>query len=161
MDIASASNFERFMFDQVERDASHLFGLWQRLADTGSFSFSVFLASNDGFDIDSGTATNAEVIDTIKHFYNLHGIVIDPHTAVAVKVAWDHNPSGFGPVVIAETAQPAKFEAAIAEAIGLRMGIPSACKHLLNQQDKYTRIEETDPAAIADAVKNFIETSVG
>ena len=63
-------------------------------------------------------------------------------------------------MLFAETAQPVKFEDAITKAIGLQMGIPPSCSHLLSKEDRFTRIKETDPAAIAKQVKAFIEENV-
>ncbi len=163
MDIASASNFERFMFDYVDRDPARLRALWEQIATTGEFKFPHdFRRSNGGVSISSGMATDTEVIDWIKLVYNTYGgIIIDPHTAVAFKVGLDnYTGNGLGPLLITETAQPAKFDDAIRQAIGLEMGFPPSCSHLKSCQDKITRIEETDPAAIADAVKIFIKANV-
>lgn len=162
MDIASASNFERFMFDYVNRDPDRLRALWGQLTETGEFKFSHhFYSNNDlsGMSISSGMATDAEVIDCIRSVYNNYGgTIVDPHTAVAFKVSLD-NYNGVGPLLVAETAQPAKFEDAIRKAIGLKMGIPPSYNHLKNRKDRITRIKETDPAAIAEAVKAFIKTN--
>lgn len=163
MDIASASNFERFMFDYVDRDPECLRALWEQIASTGQFTFPYdFRRSNGGVSISSGMATDAEVIDWIKLIYRTYGgTIIDPHTAVAFKVGLDnYTGNGLGPLLIAETAQPAKFEDAIRQAIGLEIGLPPSCSHLKSRQDEITRIEETDPTAIADAVKTFIEANV-
>lgn len=163
MDIASASNFERFMFDHVGRDPERLRALWDQLATTGEFGFPyTFDRSNGSVSISSGMATDEEVIDWIRLIYNTYGgVIVDPHTAVAFKVGLDHyGGNRLGPLLVTETAQPAKFEDAIRQAIGLEMDLPPSCSHLKNRQDKITRIEESDPAAIADAVKTFIKANV-
>jgi threonine synthase len=162
MDIASASNFERFMFDYVGRDPVRLRQMWNEIGTKGQFRFEHnFDFTNGGVLISTGTATDDEVIETIRLVYNLYGVVVDPHTAVAMKVGFDlYGGNGLGPMLFAETAQPAKFEDAIVKAIGLRMGIPPSCTHLMNRSEKITRIDETDPAAIAEKVKHFIEANV-
>ena len=155
MDIASASNFERFMFDQIGCNSVLLKTLWSQIGTEKKFEFPVTSG------ISAGTATDKEVLTTIRLVYDRYGIVVDPHTAVALKVGFDlYGGQDFGPLVFVETAQPAKFEDAIFKAIGLRMDVPPALKHLQNRSDKITRIEEADPAAIADAVKTFIRASV-
>lgn len=162
MDIASASNFERFMFDAVGRDPAQLRKLWDQVTADGQFSFEHrFDRMNDTVAMSSGTATDEEVVKTIRLVYNLYGVIVDPHTAVGMKVGFElYGGNGLGPLLFAETAQPAKFEDAIAEVIGLRMGIPPSCSHLKNRQDKVTRINESEPAAIAEKVKRFIEANV-
>lgn len=163
MDIASASNFERFMFDFVERDSERLNRLWWCLNEGGEFDLPEPPSSSslyDGPRISSGTMTDAEVIEMMRVAYHRYGVIIDPHTAVAFGIGTDlYTGNGLGPLLVAETAQPAKFEDAIRQAIGLEIGLPPSCSHLKNRQDKITRIEETDPAAIADAVKKFIEAN--
>jgi threonine synthase len=161
MDIASSSNFERFLFDFVGRDSVQLCQLWSDVAKKGSFQYVYQNDLTSNIRIKSGTATDAEVTETIKLVFDLYGIIIDPHTAVAAKVFFDqYDGPGFGPGLIVETAQPAKFEDAIYRALGLRMQMPQSCKHLLSNEEKMTRIEETDPSVIADKVKKFIEANV-
>jgi threonine synthase len=161
MDIASSSNFERFVFDNVGRDSSKLRELWNAVGTKGSFQRKYQNESGTSLRIKSGTATDKEVTETIKLVFDLYGIIIDPHTAVAAKVFFDeYGGPGFGPGLIVETAQPAKFEDAINSALGIRMQVPQSCSHLLRNEEKITRIEETDPAAIADKVKKFIEATV-
>lgn len=157
MDIASASNFERLMFDQVGRNSSHLVQLWQLLGKTGEFSWNMNHDRLGSIRFQSGTATDAEVRETIKHLFGTSRLVIDPHTAVALKVAWDQfDGNGLGPWLIAETAQPAKFSDAIEQAIGLQMPVPESCRRLIDVEDRVERITETDPHVIADEVKGFI-----
>ena len=160
MDIASASNFERFIFDQVNRNPQHLVQLWKQLAKEGQFSWKLNPADST-VRFHSGTASDAQVIEVIKSVFDRTGIIIDPHTAVATKVFYDLQPDlGMGPSLIAETAQPAKFEDAIYRALEIRMMIPDSCRHLLANEERITRIHEADPAAIADMVKTFIEATV-
>lgn len=163
MDIASASNFERFMFDCVDRNPARLRVLWEQIAATGEFKFKhdFPLGSESGVSISSGKMSDSEVVQMIRQVHRNHGITIDPHTAIAFGIGAEmRTDRHFGPTLVAETAQPSKFEDAIRQAIGLEMGLPPSCSHLRNRQDKITRIEETDPAAIADAVKTFIEANV-
>jgi threonine synthase len=158
MDIASASNFERFMFDLVGRDSAQLRALWCELAQTGSFTWGYRNDPDSAITIRSGTASDAEVTKTITLVFDQYGIIIDPHTAVAAKVFFDQKT--MGPALIAETAQPAKFEEAIKRALGIRMLIPQSCRHLLQNEERITRINQTDPAAIAYEMKELIEAVV-
>lgn len=163
MDIASASNFERFMFDLVDRDPSKLRSLWEELGHTGQFTFpSLFDGGFRDPPISAGSATDAQVLNAICLVYNWYGVVVDPHTAVAIHVGFDRGGgSGLGPTLFLETAQPAKFEEVIGRALGLRMGIPRSCRHLENYPDRFERIEESEPEAIAARVKQIIEATVG
>jgi threonine synthase len=161
MDIASASNFERYMFDQVGRSPEHIQGMWNQLSDTNEFHWHHKRNPVNGVRFLTGSATDAEVTETIKQAFRQYGLIIDPHTAVALKVAWDKfDGDGLGPWLVTETAQAAKFSDAIETALGFPLQVPESCRHLMGGDEKITRIKETDPAAIADVVKSFIEANV-
>src|SRR3990167_2930298 len=85
MDIASASNFERFIFDYVGRDSAKVRVLWKELNQKREFDIGR-IEPRVPFGINSGSATDAEVLDTIRIVYKKYAVVIDPHTAVAMKV---------------------------------------------------------------------------
>ncbi len=160
MDIAEASNFERFMFDEMGRDPVRLASEWKTLAERGEIMPTRTTVS-ENIIIESGRATDAQTIETITLVFNRTGIILDPHTAVAAKVFYDRRSgTGFGPSLIAETAQPAKFEDAIHRALGFRMGVPASCRHLLAKEERLTRIHESDPLKIAEQVKQFIKANV-
>ncbi|MFN4149014.1 MAG: threonine synthase, partial [Rhodocyclaceae bacterium] len=78
-------------------------------------------------------------------------VMIDPHTADAVKVAREHRLSGV-PMVVLETAQPVKFADTIREALGRE---PSRPQELEGIEDLPQRVIVMD--ADAAAVKALIE----
>jgi threonine synthase len=154
MDIASASNFERFMFDYVDRDASELRMLWNQLAECGEFR--VGRTEPGGpFGLSSGSADDAAVLETISFVYRRYGIIIDPHTAVAMSVVRKRRKDLLGPVIIAETAQPAKFPETILKGTGRPVPVPERFRRLQSLPEHVTRISP-DPAA----VKAFIASHV-
>jgi threonine synthase len=61
-----------------------------------------------------------ETIATIRRVYAEQGMIIDPHTAVAVAAAARCGAPGDDPMVILATAHPAKFPDAVEQAIGVR-----------------------------------------
>ncbi|MBX3100534.1 MAG: threonine synthase [Salinibacterium sp.] len=119
MDISRASNFERFVFDLVERDPVQLADLYRAL-DTDGY---IDLSGTDAFarvaefGFVSGTSTHADRVATIRSIDARYGITVDPHTADGLKVAREHLTPGI-PMIALETAQPAKFGAIIDEALG-------------------------------------------
>lgn len=154
MDIAAASNFERFMFDYVGRDPKLLNYIWGLVTSRGTFS----ARENDPgllFGISSGSATDAEVLATIRSVHGLCGVVIDPHTAVGVKVALEQAHPWNGKVIVAETAQPAKFADTIRKAIGIEPPTPAGFEKLADLPEHTTRIDP-DP----EAVKKYIADHV-
>jgi threonine synthase len=119
MDISKASNFERFVFDLLGRDGARtrdLFG--SRMTAEGGFTLtdSEFARIAD-FGFQSGRSTHADRLATIRSTWERHGTVVDTHTADGLKVAAERVEPGV-PMVVLETALPAKFAETIREALG-------------------------------------------
>jgi threonine synthase len=121
MDISKASNFERFVFDLLGRDAGvvkRLFG--EELAKNGRFDLSVdpvFAMARARFGFLSGKSTHADRLTTIRDTHQRFGVTIDTHTADGLKVARHFVQPGV-PMIVLETALPIKFAATIVEALG-------------------------------------------
>ncbi|MBK6863614.1 MAG: threonine synthase [Ideonella sp.] len=156
MDISKASNFERFVFDLVGRDAARVRELFaQRLAQGSAFSLSA--AERDRlprFGFASGRSTHADRVATIRSVFDACGVTIDPHTADGVKVAREQQEPGV-PMIVLETAQPAKFAATIVEALGVEPARPAAQRGIEALPRRCVVM-----AADAGAVKRFIEARV-
>ncbi|MBL8307163.1 MAG: threonine synthase [Rubrivivax sp.] len=129
MDISKASNFERFVFDLVQRDGARtqaLFG--EAIALRGGFSVSPDeQARIASFGFVSGKSTHADRLATIRATWQASGVLIDTHTADGLKVAREHREPGV-PMLVLETALPAKFAATIEEALGFAPEVPEALR---------------------------------
>jgi threonine synthase len=139
MDISKASNFERFVFDLLGRDAARtreLFG--NRLGSEGGFSLSAAESARvREFGFISGRSTHADRLATIRDTWQRFGLMIDTHTADGLKVAREHLQSGV-PMIVLETALPAKFSATIIEALGREPERPSALADLEDRPRRCT-----------------------
>lgn len=127
MDISKASNFERFVFDLLGRDAArtrHLFHDEVELQGRFSLMPSEF-ARIAGFGFVSGKSTHADRVATIRDTFERFGLMVDPHTADGLKVAREHPLPGV-PMLVLETALPAKFAETIHEALGREPERPAA-----------------------------------
>ncbi len=121
MDISKASNFERFVFDLFGRDPMRLAGLWKQLEQNGFFDVSAtaeFKQHRARFGFVSGTSTHADRLATIKKVWDAHKVMIDTHTADAMKCAWQAADART-PMIVLETALPVKFAETIKEALGI------------------------------------------
>ncbi|MDR0379377.1 MAG: threonine synthase [Candidatus Accumulibacter sp.] len=156
MDISRASNFERFAFDLVDRDPAVIRELWGKIDAGGSFDLSAtpYFSALPDFGFVSGQSTHADRLATIRRIYEKYGVTIDPHTADGFKVALERRVTTM-PMLVLETALPAKFEATIVEALGHRPERPAA---MVGIEELPQRVEVMD--ADADAVKRFIARRV-
>jgi len=152
MDISKASNFERFIFDLLGRDAKRLAATWKKLEHDGAFDLSAEKARfTEEFGFVGGSSTHADRLETIRQVQEDAGILIDPHTADGVKVAQAFVQEGI-PMLILETALPAKFGETILEATGQEAPIPDHLKSLADLPQKVV-IMDNDMEAIRDYIK--------
>ena len=152
MDISKASNFERFVFDLAGRDAAKIRSLWAAIESGGSFDLRAdgLFDKVAGFGMVSGSSGHADRIDTIRRVHQTWGVMIDPHTADGLKVGLEHREAGV-PLVCMETAQPAKFEDAIREALGVEPLRPAELAELEARPQK-KHVMDAD----VEAVKRYI-----
>ena len=153
MDISRASNFERFVFDLTGRDTDRVKELWTTMARDGAFDLSDMkdqFESRYGFV--SGASSHTDRLATIRSVYDATGVLVDPHTADGVKVAREFVEPGV-PMLVLETALPAKFSETIEEALG-RPATPPG--NLADLESLPQRVEVMDCSEAA--VRRFIET---
>jgi threonine synthase len=157
MDISKASNFERYVFDMVGRDAAIVRSLWRRLETEGGFDFAgtPYAANVAASGFVSGRSTHADRLGTIRDIATRYGVVVDPHTADGLKVGREHR-SDDVPLVCIETALPAKFAATIREALGRDPERPLPYADLESRPQRGERLP-----ADAGRVKAFIEAHAG
>ena len=135
MDISKASNFERFVFDLLERDADRITELFGEQVAQGGFSLAGdphFTRAAADYGFLSGRSTHADRVATINECYTKYGVLIDPHTADGVKVARDWADHVLSPIVCLETALPVKFAETITEAIGQAPKVPARFAEIMS-----------------------------
>ncbi len=152
MDISKASNFERFVYDLVGRDGGKVRELWGEVDGGGAFDLNEggYFAKVADFGFVSGTSNHAARMRTIRETAAEYSVTIDTHTADGLKVALEHRDPGV-PMIVLETALPAKFEDAIQEALGRA---PERPADLVGLEALPQRFEVMDPDA--EAIKRYI-----
>lgn len=107
MDILVSSNVERQLFELTGRNAGAIAEWMDSLKANKKFSVDAETLAKLQADFKADSVDSAECLATIKEVLDQHGYLIDPHTAVAYKVA--SRCKGENPVLIASTAHWAKF----------------------------------------------------
>ncbi|NIZ08973.1 threonine synthase [Pseudooceanicola sp. HF7] len=149
MDIQVSSNFERALFDALDRDGNAVGQLMDELK-AGGFTVpqGALGALQDLFA--SGRCSEDETQETIREMLEQTGELLCPHSAVAVKVAREMRDSHV-PMVTLATAHPAKFPDAVEAASGVRPDLPPRMADLFDRPERVTRL----PGDLA-AVESFI-----
>lgn len=140
MDVSRASNLERFVFDLLGRDPERTAAAWHELEERDEIDLSSELGRFESeFGIVSGTSTHDDRITTIREFSENSGVILDPHTADGAKVARDHVEPGI-PMLVLETAKPAKFADLIIEAIGTTVEPDAETQAMLEAPQRVTKM---------------------
>ncbi|MBS0309242.1 MAG: threonine synthase [Proteobacteria bacterium] len=162
MDISKASNFERFVYDLLGRDSVRLAALFKKVETDGGFD----LSGKPGSDGDefkkvvqygflSGKSVHADRVATIRDVQQKYGVTIDTHTADGVKVAREHLTPGV-PMIVLETALPAKFNETIREALGRDAERPAGFENIEALSQRF-HVMKADVAQ----VKQYIAAHTG
>ena len=137
MDIQVASNFERFIYFNVDRDAARVREVMQTFKTTGAYTFPDFNRAT----FSASRTSDAEIASLITRVYREHGYIVDPHTACGFK---ELNPDRVS--IVLSTASPAKFPDTIRAAIGVEPTHPSL--EVLKSKPIVKHLLASTPAAI-------------
>ena len=160
MDIQVSSNFERLLFELMDRDPAATSAAMRGFRETGRMAVpdtvwhrvrGVF----HGFRLDD-PGTEAE----IRRLHATCGYLAYPHTAIGIAAARAHAPGHCVPVVAMATAHPAKFPDAIEAAIGVRPALPPRLSDLFDRPEQFA-ILPNDIAAVQANVRALVGRNAG
>lgn len=162
MDISKASNIERLMFDaffeasqnktqaaQLTRNAFAQVANLQAV-DMNAQAYQYSFQAIKAYGFISGCSNHTNRLHTIANLQQQNNIIIDPHTADGVFVAKQHLQQR--PMLVLETAQAAKFEQTIEQALGF---IPPRHQDFINLEQ--TQKRNTLLSDDVNAVKAYIQ----
>lgn len=149
MDIQISSNFERLLFNLHRGDSTLIAQKMQAFRADKKLTLEPEAFEWFKAQFAAGSANDDETLATIKQVYEQSGELLDPHTAVGVKVAQDC--AAEGPMVVLATAHPAKFPDAVKQATGKHPELPAHMQDLFGKAERM----ETLPNH-ADSIRSFI-----
>ena len=156
MDIQVSSNFERLLFELLDRDPMAVARTMTGFRTTGHMAVPEAAWHRartlfHGFRLDDA-GTTAEI-------RRLHagGYLADPHTAIGIAggraLQCPHVP-----MIVAATAHPAKFPDAMEVATGIRPPLPARLSDLYEREERYTtapnRLDAVEAQVRAFALRN-------
>ncbi|MDF1735842.1 MAG: threonine synthase [Minwuia sp.] len=140
MDIQVSSNFERLLFDMVDRDGPRVQGLMDNLKQSGGFTApaAAFAAAQRTFA--ARRVDEDETLEEMRRVYRDTGEILDPHSAIGTAAARRARSEGriadAVPTVSLATAHPAKFPDAVKRAIGIHPALPDRLSDLLERKER-------------------------
>ncbi len=152
MDIQVASNFERILFEALDRDGAHVRRLYEGFSQSGGFDIPKLALERLRTDFSAVAISDDETEQTIARAWN-EGHLICPHTAVGECALATGAPAfAHRPVVTLATAHPGKFPDTVEHATGVRPALPPRCADLFDRDERFERLP-----ADAELVKQFIQ----
>lgn len=153
MDIGKASNFERYLYNLSSNNAAQTAARWKTLAADGAIDLRPLMDAIRASGFTAGRSDHAARLATIRETYQVYNRLIDPHTADGVYVAkhWRAENKSERPLICLETALPAKFEATVREATGLRAPRPAQFEEIEEAPRRVT-VMVNDVSALKDYI---------
>ena len=156
MDIQISSNFERLLFDLLDRDGDRVRATMEAFRDSGAFSIDD-KALESARALFYGACFDDEATKrTIADVYKASGELVDPHTAVGIAAARAQRRDSKTPMIALATAHPAKFPDAAKAATGVHPALPDRMAGLFELEERCDVL-----ANDFDAVSTFISDNAG
>ena len=167
MDILISSNVERLLYYISDGDCAFVAQCMRSLSETGRYALTgkALAALQESFD--AGFCDDADTARTINEVFRESGVLIDTHTAVAVRVKRDLDIPG--KTVIVSTASAYKFADGVLPALGQEKAdgfeaidrlaaytgapIPAPLDGLRGREARFTQVVEI--GAMPDAALDF------
>lgn len=140
MDIQISSNFERLLFEAHHRDAAAVRNMMDNLKQSNQFTIADNALKNIRAEFDAGRSDIHETAAMIQSVLEKDGYLLDPHSAIGVKVARDLQKNS-SPMVCLATAHPAKFPEAVKSASGIDPALPHWLADLMTRKEKFTVLD--------------------
>jgi threonine synthase len=153
MDIQISSNFERYLFDVLNRDSAALSRLMDQFHKHGTLSLPEAAWHRACQLFDSHRTDDQTTINTMIYHYKKTGYLMDPHTACGVNSAYHHHRYVDEPMITLATAHPVKFRETIEKA-GLPLPLfTEQQEQMMNATERVTILPNN-----IDEVRRYIQT---
>ena len=153
MDIQVSSNFERLLFDMLDRDGAQVARAMGEFRSNGVMSVPPERLQVLKGLFSAARCDDAGTLEVIADLHRRSGILVDPHTAVGIAAARRLRGDPAVPLVVLSTAHPAKFPDAVARATGVSPPLPPALADLMDRPERCTVLPNN-----LHAVEDFVRT---
>ena len=154
MDIQISSNFERQLFESLDRDSEKLSLIMNSFNEKRSYKLEANIVDKLKEVYNSYRVTDAEILKIIKLYNDKYNYLADPHTATGLSVL-EKNDNRDHPFVSLACAHPVKFSSAIKKAINKEVDYPDSIKNIFENEEKFTILDNN----IMD-IKNYILNNI-
>lgn len=151
MDIQISSNFERYLFEIVGQDGEACRQIMQQFRQMGRMKVSEAQWKQAQSLFKAASYDDGAIARIIQDWYQRTGLLIEPHSAIAVQAAMDCRQDESLPIVAVASAHPAKFGDTMQQALGIAPDLPADLAAHLQKPEKCLNLP-----AKAEALKSYI-----
>lgn len=156
MDIQVSSNFERMLWILKGHDGTATRDMQEQLARHSYYELSQAEHSRLTETFGAMKCGKGDALYTMRRIHETFGKIICPHSATGYFAANQLKATLDGPVVVAETAHPAKFPTAVEEALGTLPDTPARLEELFARDEEFATVDAT-----VEAVQGVIDEKFG
>ncbi|HIC80831.1 MAG TPA: threonine synthase [Kiloniellaceae bacterium] len=138
MDIQVSSNFERLLFDVLDRDGEAVAQTLRGFRETGRFAVTPEQLQRLRRLFDCHRLDDAETLAEIAARHKAGGELLDPHSAIGTAAAAAALRDDVNVVVALACAHPAKFPDAVKKAAGVHPDLPPRLADLYEREERCT-----------------------
>ena len=153
MDIQIASNFERLIYDLNNFNDVETKNIMNKINKEGKYIIPKDNLDKISKDFLSDSMSEQEVMNIIKEVHVKHGIVLDPHSAIAFGAMKKFDLEGSN--VVLATAHPCKFPEAINQSINIKPKLPEELMYIMDENENYDIISNS-----LDKTKKYIKERI-
>ena len=154
MDIQVSSNFERLLWESLERDGAQVDRLMGEFRAGGKMALPEAAWRQMRRLFEAHRFDDEQTLELMRALRRGTGELIDPHSAVGIGAGQSAQLAPDIRLVALATAHPAKFPDAVERATGIRPGLPGPLADLLTRPERLEPIAN-DAEAVKAAVRAF------
>jgi threonine synthase len=139
MDIQVSSNFERLLFDLMDRDGAGVAAAMRGFEASGRLALAPGLLARARALFTAERVDAEEMQQTMRDTLHHAGQLIDPHTAIGLAAARRQSDAN-GPIVTLATAHAAKFPDAVERATGVFPLLPPRTAHIFDRAERFVSL---------------------
>jgi threonine synthase len=156
MDIQVSSNFERLLFDMLDRDGARIAATMKAFRETGRLKVGGEILRQARHLFAAHRLSDSETLEAIKRIHDDTGHLLDPHSAIGVAAGRACRRPEDGTLIALATAHPAKFPDAVERATGVRPALPAGLADLHQREERYAVLPND-----LDAVREHVRVQRG
>ena len=140
MDIQVSSNFERLLFDALDRDGAQVADTLTNFRRTGRFEIEASRLKKLRNLFDAYRLDDAGTLQEIGRLSHATGELIDPHSAIGVAAASQSRAPDRVAMIALATAHPAKFREAVEKATDVLPALPPRVADLFEREERFVTL---------------------